>query len=112
MIKPTVGRVVIFKTRDNPDDEFAAIVCRVWNDRKVNLAVFDGIGNVISRIAVRLLQDDDHPADGASTLDKYWCQWMPYQKGQAAKTEAAEKSALELGAAARTAGPAALPPSY
>ncbi|MBF5006826.1 hypothetical protein ISG32_21500 [Diaphorobacter sp. NR2-3-3-1] len=48
----------------------------------------DANGNAHSRTSVPLVQDGDScPANG------YYCEWMPYQKGQAAKTEAAEKNA-------------------
>jgi hypothetical protein len=100
MIKPTIGRVVLFKRADAPNQEFPAIICYVHSDRMVNLAIWDANGNPVPQTSVSLLQDDDRPAG-----DAFWCEWMPYQKGQAAKTEAAEATALELGAAARAAGP-------
>jgi len=37
------------------------------------------------------------PGD-APALDGQYCEWMPYQKGQAAKTEAAEARAASMGA--------------
>ncbi len=99
MIKPSVGRVVIFRNGASPHEEFAAVVAKVHGDRCVNLMVVDSIGNTAPRQAVTLLQDDDSPAGLP-----FWCEWMPFQKGQAAKTEAAEANALELGAAVRRAG--------
>jgi hypothetical protein len=60
-------------------------VTHVWNDRMVNLAVFDSNGVAHSKTSVPLLQDDDpKPEHG------FFCEWMPFQKGQAAKTEALE----------------------
>jgi hypothetical protein len=93
IIKPTVGRVVLFHpANDSADAGFAytatcaAIVAFVHSDSLVNLAVFDANGNAHSRTSVRLVQDgEDGPANG------FFCEWMPYQKGQAAKTEALEK---------------------
>jgi hypothetical protein len=67
----------------------AAIIARVLDGNDaghVNLAVFDGNGVAVSRLKVPLIQDGQTaPQDGD------WCEWMPYQKGQAAKTEALER---------------------
>lgn len=94
MIKPTPGRIVWFKRGDTrPGEELAAIICKVTNDRLVNLAVFDVHGHPMSRIAVRLLQGDERP--GPDCLS--WCEWMPYQKGQAARTDVAEAKADAAG---------------
>lgn len=98
MIEPTVGRIVWFTPSPNLGDSgfihhdrtqpLAAIVTHVWGPRMVNLAVFDSDGNRHSRTSVTLLQDDDlKPEFG------YFASWMPYQKGQAAKTEQLEKVA-------------------
>lgn len=94
MIQPTVGRVVLFTPSITPEPGFehhdrtkplAAMVTHVWNDRMVNLVVFDSNGNAFGKTSVQLLQDDDlKPEYG------YFCAWMPYQVGQAAKAEAAE----------------------
>lgn len=92
MIKPTVGRVVWFRAKllDNShpkeSPEQAAIVTRVWNDRMVNLAVFGHNGEVVPMTSVDLVQDGDE-----APFERSYCEWMPYQKGQAAKTEALEK---------------------
>ena len=98
IIKPTVGRVVLFHPSEltgeasfvrHPDDQpYAAIIARVWSDSMVNLTVMDANGDPHSRTSVPLVQDSDsRPGNG------FYCEWMPYQKGQAAKTEAAEKNA-------------------
>jgi hypothetical protein len=98
MISPTAGRVVWFTPSTVVNDPFfvmidptkpcAATVAYVWGDRMVNLAVFDQNGNLHPRTSVPLLQDDDRKPETG-----YFCSWMPYQVGQAAKTEAAEKAA-------------------
>lgn len=97
MIKPTVGRVVWFHP-DKPGSvarpkgvPLAAIVAFVHSDALVNLAVFDVNGSTFARSSVPLIQDGEEKPDGP------YCEWMPYQKGQAAKTEAAEKQLAEKG---------------
>jgi hypothetical protein len=88
MIKPTVGRVVWFYSSKAPEKAFAAMIAHVHSDRMVNLMVVDADGDPYGQTSVQLLQDDDKPQGGA-----FWCAWMPYQLGQAAKTEAAEAKA-------------------
>jgi hypothetical protein len=98
VIKPTIGRVVWFwdRSADMPrqPQAHAALVTYVHSDTMVNLVVFDAGGNSHPRTSVHLLQEDCEAPVGP------YCEWMPYQKGQAAKTEA-----LETAAAARAAGP-------
>lgn len=83
-IKPTIGRVVWFYNRPGADQPCAAIVCYVHSDRLVNLAVFDQNGDTHSYCSVYLVQE------GEEAPDEIYAEWMPYQKGQAAKTEALE----------------------
>lgn len=83
MITPTVGRVVWFHPEANMDQPYAAIIAHIWSDRCVNLAYFDANGNSRSATSVPLVQDEDRFAGP----DAFYCEWMPYQKGQAAKTE-------------------------
>lgn len=92
MIKPTVGRVVWFHPNgSSPANDgvqpLAALVAYVWGDAMVNIAGFDSNGLPFSRTSVMLVQDDS-PATNPGGAP--WCEWMPYQKGQAAKTEALE----------------------
>lgn len=99
MITPSNGRIVWY-TPSRPVETFdsdkciaqhdrlvplAAMVVHVWGDRMVNLVVFDSNGTATPRTSVMLLQDDDAKPEGGR-----FCSWMPYQKGQAAKAEAAE----------------------
>lgn len=88
MISPTVGRVVLFRpagaTRET--EPYPALVARVWSDRMINVGGFDHNGDPFKATSVTLLQDDDEPDAGRA-----WAEWMPYQKGQAAKTEALEQ---------------------
>lgn len=126
IIKPTIGRVVWFHpsevtgeagfTLHGNGQPYAAIIAHVHGDRMLNLTVFDANGVPHSRTSVWLVQDGD-----AVPQCGYYCEWMPYQKGQAAKADAAEKTpsvepafrqrtqrdeleyALMVGAAARVA---------
>lgn len=106
LITPTVGRIVWYRAKlldhchPKESPEQAAIILRVFNDRRVNLIVFGHDGAIMPMTDVPLVQQDDE-----APFDRSYCEWMPYQKGQAARTEAAEKSAIELGATARAAGP-------
>jgi len=90
-IVPTVGRVVWYHpAAGDPDPEgqpFAAIVAYVHNDRLVNLLVINHDGHPVAEREVQLAQDGDFVEPG-----KHFCEWMPYQKGQAAKTEALESN--------------------
>lgn len=87
MITPTNGRIVWFSPANYTGDPLAAIVCHVHSDRMVNLLVIDSGGQTVAVTSVPLLQDDDRPPAG-----QRYCQWMPYQKGQAAKTEELQKA--------------------
>jgi len=92
MIKPTIGRVVWFwdKSPDRPQQSqaHAALVTYVHSDTMVNLAVFDAGGHSHPHGSVLLVQDADSEVPAGP-----YCEWMPYQKGQAAKTEALEAAA-------------------
>lgn len=95
MISPTVGRIVWFHPNGNEaandllasngsDQPMAASVAYVWGDTLVNLDVIDHSGAHAAFTSVTLIQDGyDIPASG-----ECYCEWMPYQKGQAAKYEA------------------------
>ena len=91
-----MGRVVWFYPSQNtaeagfalhPDGggPYAALIAHVWNDHMVNLSVFDANGAAHPRTSVPMLHGECDVPEHA------FCGWMPYQKGQAAKTEAAEK---------------------
>jgi hypothetical protein len=101
MIQPTIGRIVWYRPSDfdhnvmtiHDAQPLAATVAYVYSDTMVNLAVSDHLGNTYGRTSVILLQDGQATPSGA------YCEWMPFQKGQAAKTEALEKR-IDPGAAA------------
>lgn len=88
MIKPTVGRVVLFWPSTSFDrHEFhvngpqpcAATVAYVWNDEMVNLSVTDHNGRHHAVTSVSLVQDEQAKPEGGR-----YCEWMPYQKQVAA----------------------------
>lgn len=93
MIKPTVGRVVLFhpekgsylavQTTAEGNQPIPALVCCVWSDSCINIAGFDANGAPFSRTSVLLVQGD------APVPDSAYAKWMPYQKAQAAKETAA-----------------------
>lgn len=80
-VKPAIGSIVWYYpgVAEKPtikalgQGPLAAIVVGVWNNRLVNLAVFDGEGEHHKRLQVELLQD----GDDAPTADHYaaWA-WM------------------------------------
>lgn len=86
MIKPTVGRVVLYWPTVNERafhhvQPFAAQIAHVWGDDVVNLSIIDECGKQFSRDSVRLAQGRE-ARDGE-------CGWMPYQIGQAKPVELA-----------------------
>lgn len=91
MIKPTVGRIVWYRPTEadlafnggTEDTRYAAIVADVHSGTMVNLHVFDPSGRGMNRTSVKLVEGEPAPGE---------CEWMPYQKGQAAKTEELEPS--------------------
>jgi hypothetical protein len=94
IILPTIGRVVWFTPSRLTGDYYfthidsrkplAAIVAHVFNDALVNLTVFDSNGQSHSRTSVPLVQEGEaKPEQGYA--QGYFCEWMPYQVGQAAK---------------------------
>lgn len=109
-ITPTVGRKVWFRPNGitalqkagtleyatdhlviNDGQPLDATVVYVWNDRMVNLTVLDHCGHTFLATSVPMLQEgDEQPASG------YYCEWMPYQKGQAAKAEATTQAGMTL----------------
>ena len=91
MIKPTIGRVVWFHPLEaEPEITHAAIICHVWSDTCVNLHVFDSNGKSYPQTSVFLYQGDSDRRPSGN-----FAEWMPYQHGQAAKTEQLEKQLKE-----------------
>jgi hypothetical protein len=88
MIEPSIGRIVLFRHEGAApaDLPHAAIVIDVASERFVSLACFAPDGTYYHRLNAILLQDDDAPPpEGIG-----YAEWMPFQKGQAAKYDAAK----------------------
>jgi hypothetical protein len=89
MINPTIGRVVWYRpgaheTNLASDQPLAAIITYVHSDDKINLVVFGKGGDCHRRASVPLWNGE---GDAPTIVH---AEWMPYQKGQAEKTEEAE----------------------
>lgn len=116
-IKPTIGRRVWFRpsaqflernptvTQLGSGQPMDAGIVYVHHDHMVNLAVCDHVGRTHMVPSVPLLAGQWESSDD----DYMVCEWMPYQKGQAAKTEAApgaiESKAYGDGTTATGPGP-------
>lgn len=99
VVTPTVGRKVWFRpstydrnqmaVKSNGDgtlDPLDATVVAVWNDRLVNLVIFDVNGQKHVRTSAILRQEGDEPPNSGGP----YCEWMPYQSAQAKKHAAKE----------------------
>jgi hypothetical protein len=91
-IKPTVGRVVHYWVGGAPRGQIpppqpqAAIIAYVHpGERHIAIAWFDSLGQARNESFVPLWDGEGDQPDGPH------CAWMPYQKGQAAKTEQLEQ---------------------
>lgn len=106
IITPTIGRKVWYRhdglqTTDinggqinavsYGDQPMDATVIYVWHDRMVNLRITDHAGNTFALSSVHLVQQGD------VTPGYRYCEWMPYQKGQAAKAAATALSVVDPG---------------
>lgn len=109
MIRPTVGRVVLFHP---PADHhwagrtLAAIITAVHSDRLINVCAFGVTGIPFAFTSVPLHQPEDGPLSDIET-QPFICHWMPYQLGQAGKTE--ELAAALATSAAVASAPGASP---
>lgn len=106
MISPTVGRKVWYRPQKSdvtgplpmsvmaPYNEPAAgqpldaTVIAVHGDRMVNVLVTDAAGRQYPVLSCTLLQPGDEPAhDHEGKLIGRYCEWVPYQQTQAAKSQ-------------------------
>jgi hypothetical protein len=97
MIKPTVGRNIWVhrpgSMSENNGQPEAGFITYVHSDVCINVAGFDANGVPFAATSVQLRHGE--PLDAASELWP-WAEWMSYQKGQAAKTEAAQDALSRL----------------
>lgn len=82
MIKPTVGRVVLFHQLDykipcTPTKPLPALIVDVLTDSLVSLVVFDRYGHPHPFPNCRLVQPEEPKPETA------FCGWMPFQISQA-----------------------------
>jgi hypothetical protein len=113
MMAPTVGRKVWYQPSawdkagpggmqcwGTPPQPVDATVISVNSERSVNLFCVDHAGRTHVRTSVKLLQDNDAPpVDGAGQNLGGYAEWMPYQKGQAAKDAATEQRTADANTA-------------
>lgn len=93
MIKPTIGRVVLVFARVSSLDKRQpepALVTYVHSDTCISVGGFNAEGHAFGLTSVYLVQDESPPLPEGSLR----AEWMPFQKGQAAKYE---KLAAETG---------------
>lgn len=94
MIAPTVGRVVWYwptpeiaaamRIVHSPTQPLRADICHVWGDRMVNLSINDSNGFPFARTSVMLRQEGDPlQVNLQGQIVNEYCEWMPYQVGQA-----------------------------
>lgn len=103
VIKPTVGRKVYYRPSQHDlkgpvpmmisgslesgnSAPLDATVIAVWGDRMINVLVTDITGRQFPVLSVDLLQPGEEPKTDANgkVIGRY-CEWMPYQVGQAAQ---------------------------
>lgn len=82
-MKPTVGRIVYYKSYGTPNGEFkpddrAAIITQVHSDTVVDLCVLNPTGLYFNQ----KVEQDKTVTGKSGTWD-----WIPYQKGQAKNKE-------------------------
>jgi len=90
IINPTIGRRLWFWpskntgdsgfTYSDPKQPCDAGIAYVHSDRLINVSVADQAGVVHSRTSVPLIQAGETPPEHG-----FYCEWMPYQQGQAKK---------------------------
>lgn len=91
MIHPTIGRKVWYwpngeGVNHSSGQAYDATVVYVYTQGLVNLVVRDHQGNQFPKLCVTLAQDREaQPGE---------CEWMPYQKAQAAKHDADKKEGV------------------
>ena len=110
-ITPSVGRVVWYypggkEGKSRGDQPYAGLVAYVHSDICVNLGGYDHNGKHFEATSVTLRQPQDLEPEVGS-----FCEWMPYQIGQAAKHEPAPMIEGVQAGPAQDVNPASQPPT-
>lgn len=111
MIEPTIGRIVWFHPHpDAPNQKLsgqphAAKIAHVNADGTINLGCLNSLGLPYAATNVRLIQEGQ-----VAPIAAAYAEWMPYQKGQAAKTEQLQ-SQVETAKTATATGAAPAAPA-
>lgn len=106
VISPTVGRKVWYRPSKSDllgpgamhiagsldagnSQPLDATVLAAWGDRCINVQVLDITGKAFTKMSCTLIQPGDAvPVDAEGKPVGGYCEWMPYQVGQAVKQEA------------------------
>jgi hypothetical protein len=91
MIPPTVGRVIWFRPigARGGEQPLSASIAHVNHDGTINIGYFSPIGQACAAVGIEIWDGESERPTGA------YCEWMPYQKGQAQKTEQLEKQVAD-----------------
>lgn len=89
---PTVGRMVYYYHYSHGNKEMAAIVAGILpgSGLTINASVVSRLGAVVTAG----VQDIPHESERPTPSSHYW-DWMPFQKGQTAKTEELQRKLEE-----------------
>lgn len=87
MIKPTIGRVVYYRTPGMTEPQ-SATIAYVHGDRMVNLRVISHGGEAFGATSIQLVQPGEPKPEGVP-----FCHWMPYQVKKATGSESGEPEA-------------------
>ncbi len=98
MIEPTIGRVVWVRNRHGRmhDQPETAQICFVHSNTLINVGGLDHVGQHFRCVNIQLRQGE--PSEVIDPNAAY-CEWMPYQKGQAAKTDAVMEEVKRMASA-------------
>lgn len=94
IIKPTIGRVIWYYRKADQTHPNVGLIAYVHSDTLINVGGFDHDGDPFKATSVPLVQPTETERGLGVTsvpVHGHFATWMPYQKGQAAKTEALEK---------------------
>ncbi|HUP06801.1 MAG TPA: hypothetical protein VMU47_06610 [Caldimonas sp.] len=96
MIEPTVGRVVWIRDRPGAISRAqpeVALITFVRGPSYINVVGWNANGHPFNLHEVPLKQDDPEFDTWRQGYQGAFAEWMPYQKGQAARTEQLERAA-------------------